>query len=72
MAYQFYDSTLNFLDQELSNLTKDKYQSMLKIKNFFYKEQDLKTQIYKKLGIIDSGPEKEVVRHEFALNNNNN
>ena len=40
LSFKYYDGTLNFLDSEISNLTKAKYQFMLESKNIFYQEDD--------------------------------
>ena len=37
LTFRFYDNTLNFLDSEISNLTKSKYQFILESKNNFFK-----------------------------------
>jgi hypothetical protein len=75
LSLKYYDGTLNFLDSEISILTKQKYQFMLESKNSFFQDDDLSNRIYKKLGIVDSHSNemnKEVIKHEFANNNHNN
>jgi hypothetical protein len=75
LSLKYYDGTLNFLDSEISILTKQKYQFMLESKNTFFQDDDLSNRIYKKLGIVDSHSNemnKEVIKHEFANNNHNN